>query len=349
MKFYDLQKTLSYNCNINAIFGHRSIGKTYTLLLHCVNAFIKHGHTMAYVRRYDNDLKTVKPHIFDDIAGHESMAGYEFKCVGNEYYIRKQTPDEDGEWQLFCYLLALSKFQKYKSMPFPNCKNIVVEEYLIENPRLTRYLSKEIDALVSIYITIARYCNDVKMFLVSNVGDIVNPLFRWLGIDNEPKRGYTTYTLGTLEDGSTVKVLLHYVFDKVISRQTSNTVGAVIASSTDYAAVANANEFRGTEQYYIDKKTSRARVEYCLTFRGDAFTLWCDYSTLVYYITSGTVKDAHTVALTFQDFRPNMAAIDFNNKRLRMLLRLYSNGCIYFADVSTREKFLDMLRLCGIR
>ena len=346
MKFYDLQKTLSYNCQINAIFGHRSIGKTYTLLKHCVRRFLKHGEKMVYVRRYDNDLKMVKAYIFDDIASDPALKDYEFKCVGYDYYIKRIDSDE---WLLFCTLVALSKFQKYKSRPFPDYKYIIVEEYLIENPRLTRYLNNEIDALISVYITVARYNNDVKMFLLSNVGDIVNPLFRWLDINDEPKKGYSKHKLGTLDDGTDVNVLIHYVFDEIISRQTANTVGSVLASTSSYANVAITNQFSGANDYYIAKKTARAKCEYALKFRNTTFTLWCDYKTFIYYINRQVVDGCYTYSLTTEDFRPNMAAIDLSKNRLKTLHRLYSNGCIYFDSPATREQFLNMLKLCGIR
>ena len=57
LQFYSLDEILKRKAQYNVIFGERSNGKTYAVLLHGLKNFVKTGKQIAIVRRYDDDIK----------------------------------------------------------------------------------------------------------------------------------------------------------------------------------------------------------------------------------------------------------------------------------------------------
>ena len=53
-KYWDISKTLSYNCLFNFIYGIRGAGKTYTGLQHYVKRYLRTGKRFMYLRRTED-------------------------------------------------------------------------------------------------------------------------------------------------------------------------------------------------------------------------------------------------------------------------------------------------------
>lgn len=56
MKYYNTNAIDKKNATYNVIFGERSNGKTYALLLKGLKNYLKTGEQMAYVRRWKKIL-----------------------------------------------------------------------------------------------------------------------------------------------------------------------------------------------------------------------------------------------------------------------------------------------------
>ena len=56
MKYYSTAAIDKRDATYNVIFGERSNGKTYALLLKTLKAYAKNGAQMAYVRRWKEDI-----------------------------------------------------------------------------------------------------------------------------------------------------------------------------------------------------------------------------------------------------------------------------------------------------
>ena len=56
VKFYSLEPILKKNCVYNVIFGERSNGKTYSVLLHGLTEYCTNGGQLAIVRRWKEDI-----------------------------------------------------------------------------------------------------------------------------------------------------------------------------------------------------------------------------------------------------------------------------------------------------
>ena len=65
--WYDVRKTLSYNCLFNFVIGNRGCGKTYSCKKWAVDDYLKNGNEFIYLRRYDSELDLVKKSFFNDL------------------------------------------------------------------------------------------------------------------------------------------------------------------------------------------------------------------------------------------------------------------------------------------
>ena len=104
-KFYDPSRAISYNAPLTLVMSMRSYGKTYGFTREAIKDWMRDRSEFVYVRRYETELKTAAPKLFDDIAAHNEFPGYIFKMVGYEGYIAKSPLDEDEkpDWQPLCH------------------------------------------------------------------------------------------------------------------------------------------------------------------------------------------------------------------------------------------------------
>lgn len=61
MSYYDYHKIISYNCPLNILIGERGVGKSYGAKKYVIKKFVKDKSKFMYLRRYDNELKSVFP------------------------------------------------------------------------------------------------------------------------------------------------------------------------------------------------------------------------------------------------------------------------------------------------
>ena len=76
MKYYNTDKIDKHNATYNVIFGERSNGKTYALLLRSLKQYVKDGSQMAYVRRWKEDITGRSASgkiVIKDEDGHNSI------------------------------------------------------------------------------------------------------------------------------------------------------------------------------------------------------------------------------------------------------------------------------------
>ena len=75
MHFYSLEKVISYNIPVNIIITERGYGKSYSVKDYVIQRYLKHNEQFLYIRRYENELKSVFEHgsagsqkdFFDDL------------------------------------------------------------------------------------------------------------------------------------------------------------------------------------------------------------------------------------------------------------------------------------------
>ena len=203
--YYSLDNILARKAQYNVIFGERSNGKSYSVLLYGLKQFIAHGKQTAIVRRYDDDIKGGKADSFYDAI----IANGEIERLTNgqwnkvRYYNRRfflARHDENLDKDVydntpFAFTFAINTATRYKSNSYPDVTTICFDEFLDRK----WYLPNEIADFMSIISTIVRQRDDVTIFMLGNTVNKSCPYFTEMGLKHVPdmKQGVIeVYTYG---------------------------------------------------------------------------------------------------------------------------------------------------------
>lgn len=190
IKYYSLDEILKHNAQYNMIFGERSNGKTYSVLLYALKKFVSTGEQFAYVRRFEEDIRGSRGDtIFDALnVNHEveklTNGKYTFIRHKNRvFYLgyHDDTLDKDIlDTKPFAFSFAVNIASRYKSTSYPGITTICYDEFL----ERTYYLPNEFADFMSIISTIVRTRDNVKIFMLGNTVNKSCPYFSEMGLSN---------------------------------------------------------------------------------------------------------------------------------------------------------------------
>ena len=219
IKYYSLKHILEYNATYNVIFGERSNGKTYAVLKYAFEEYIKTGHQLAIVRRWDEDFvgaqsaRTCYDGLMNNGKGVNDIAKISKGLyTGVEYYagryyltvLDETTQKSKRTDKVIALAFSLTGSEHYKSGSYPNIKYIFFDEFMTRK----FYLPNEFTYWTSIVSTIVRTNADVKIFMCANTVNKYNCIyFTEMGltrVKNMEKGQIDLYTYG--QSGTTVAV-----------------------------------------------------------------------------------------------------------------------------------------------
>ena len=189
------------------------------------------------------------------------------------------------------------------------------------------------------------------MYLLGNTCNLMMPLFLFLNINEEPKSGVTQFRKRVNIDGEMkqVRFLIDYVKDgELIDQVKKSTFGALVSGSEEEQVIINA-EFSNGGKLFIEKKTAVSKFHYGFSFKNKRYGVWCDLNEGKWYINKKIPSDGVMFALTAKDMRPNLMLIEQATPFLKNLRRLYGYGMVFFDSPNTREGFIDLIRMIGLR
>lgn len=213
--FYSLDNILTRKAQYNVIFGERSNGKSYSVLLYGLKQYVAHGKQTGIVRRFEDDIKGGKADSFYD--GIISNGEIERLTNGRwnkvRYYNRRfylARHDENLDRDIydntpFAFTFAINTATRYKSNSYPDITTICFDEFLDRK----WYLPNEFADFMSIISTIVRQRDDVTIFMLGNTVNKSCPYFTEMGLKHVPemKQGVIeVYTYGN----SDLKVAVEY-------------------------------------------------------------------------------------------------------------------------------------------
>ena len=186
--YYNTKKIDKKQATYNLIFGERSNGKTYALLKKALLEFIKTGSQMAYVRRWQEDIRGRRGSrlfagINDNDVVNKATKG-EFTGVhywAGKFYLCNY--DKKGkviyhDSNIIGFTFALSDTEHDKSTSFPNIKTIIFDEFLTAKT----YLVDEFVLFMNTVSTIVRKRDDVKIYMLGNTVNKYCPYFNEMGL-----------------------------------------------------------------------------------------------------------------------------------------------------------------------
>ena len=119
LKYYDWERTLSYDADVTMVIGARGIGKTFGLRMQCIRDFIRDGSRFCEIVRFKNSLSVVSDGYYDRLSALPEFEGYMFKTDSRYAWIAER-PEEGKKsmWRKAGYFVALSDGQIKKMVTF---------------------------------------------------------------------------------------------------------------------------------------------------------------------------------------------------------------------------------------
>lgn len=332
--YFDGSKIMSYNAPVNIIVGERSEGKTYWFKRKGIKNFLRDGSTWVYLRRHDSIFKKTlnKRPFFGDVA--EEFPNHEFKVDGRDMLIRKQS---SKGWQVFGHFAALSQAQTFKGTTDPTCTMLVYDEFINEH-KVPPYLPNEPDILMNYWETLDRREDRVRIFMLANAADLVNPFFLSWGITLE-KPGITRYRNGLL--------VVQWDDNPGFAAHAANSNIGKFTAGSGYDDYARGNFFINSGDEFIESKSKTARALCCFRFRSQNFGIWIDSKQGRFYVSKKVTNEMPVYALTTDDHRPNLIMLEQADPFIKSVVQHYRFGQLFFDSPAIREQFMTALRLLG--
>lgn len=332
--YFDGSKILSYNAPVNIVIGERSEGKTYWFKRKGIRNYLHDGSTWVYCRRHDSIFKKTlnKRPFFGDVANE--FPNIEFKVDGREMRLRREG---SKTWETFGHFAALSQAQTYKGTTDPTCTMLVFDEFINEH-KVPPYLPDEPTILMNYWETLDRREDRVKIIMLANAADLVNPYFlEWNIILDKP--GIRRYRNGLL--------VVQWDDNPAFATHAADSNIGRFTAGTGYDDYARGNIFIGSGNEFIENKTPSARPICCLVFRKQKYGIWVDGKQGKIFVTKKITNDMTVYALTTDDHRPNLIMLEQADPFLKSIVQHYRYGVLFFDSPATRESFMNALRLLG--
>lgn len=327
--WYDIGKTLTYNCLFNFIIGNRGCGKTYAAKKRAIKLFLEKGTQFVYLRRYKEELDQTADSYFNDILVNEEFEGVTIKHQNGQYLINDKVAG---------YSMALTKAKDYKSISFPLVYFIIFDEFLIEDNGYARYLKNEVEQFLSFYMSIDRYRGCTVFFLANSVS-MINP--------------YTLYWDLQLPYGSNIvrkgDVLLQLVQDEEYIQERKQTRFGKLIEGTSFAEYAIENKFQDDNKTFIMPKTEKAQHKFSFAYNGEKFGVWLDYSEGKYFVSADIDPSCvFEYAITVDDHTPNTMLLSRIGKTIyfRSFIDNYKMGNVYFESQKIKNIVYEVIKLC---
>lgn len=225
-KYFTLDDIKKYKAMYNVIFGIRSNGKTYSVLLESLDNFKKSKciNQTAMMRRYLDDIMPSKMGtIFNALVKNGEIAK-RFKGDGDwsyvKYYMRRfylakkvtrtlndgRIIEEEVVMEKpFMYVFAITEEEDYKQNSFPDINLIIYDEFIAR----TGYVKGEFIMFMNLVSTIKRDRLDVTIYMIGNSISYTCPYFIEMGLKHirQMKQGQIdVYTYGDTD----LKVAVQY-------------------------------------------------------------------------------------------------------------------------------------------
>lgn len=344
------------DADFNLIIAQRELGKSFGAREQTLRDYRDNKERCVDVVRYKDDVQIAITDFYSDVVANTTdkklktwLDNMEFNTQGNQIFIREKSDGKTKpKWDLIMRMIPLSKATRYKMATMDNLRRVLFDEALIDKSidTYTRYLPNEYKLLQNLVGTLQRYSRKdaqghprLRVYLMGNAVDLINPYFAALGINDRPPFGYRWFK------NKTWFFAYPDPADYAIKSKAAQLAEKMTDSAGDYG-----NRFDAANDQFIGRKPATARFEFGVACSGELFGVWSDHKGGYYYVNRKVPKDAQAVfALTTADNRPNYIVAKSANKTLKGLSDLYCFGCVKFDTPGTREKFNDVLTLYGVR
>lgn len=281
--FWDINKTLSYDCLFNFIVGNRGGGKTFGCKNYVIKRYLKYGEQFVYLRRYANELRLNKD-LWRDIS--KFYPEHELTQKGDQYSINGGVAGNG---------FSLSTADKYKSISYDGVTNIIFDEFIVENRR-AGYLNDEVIKFFDAYETIARM-RDVRVFFLANAVSVINPYFTYFDLEYPREAGF--YRKGD--------ILVERVENQEYIEAKKATRFGQITLGSEYQQYSLQNQFLMDTDSFIERKTGNLTPVANLVSVSSRYGVWRGRGLL--YISDDPAPDVLDIAINPKAFNDTNLSI----------------------------------------
>ena len=337
MHYYNYNRILSYNVPVNILIGERGCGKSYGAKKYVIKQFLKNRSPFLYLRRYENELKSVfekdpknPKDFFDDIK--EEFKEHNLVAKRRKFYI-------DDE--CFGYAKRMTEAQDLKSSVYQNVKTIIIDEYPIEKNK-RYYLPDEGMILLGIFDSIIRNRSDVKIFILGNAVE---------GIEYSPLFSFFDLTMPYNNDIKLFKdntILLQYMNNEEFRKDRENTLIGKLAKGTKYEEYALKNKILDKNSNFIEKKKGTSKFSFAFTYNSNIYGVWNDFKEGKIYVSFDYLKNTPFMfSMTLRDHTPNTMMFNAMKKYSfwKDFLTNYRLGNVYFENQKIKHDVYELIKI----
>lgn len=367
MRFYSLDRILKEDAEYYMIFGERSNGKTFQVLLYALEKYFRGEGQLGIIRRWEEDfvgsqsMRTCYKSLECDANGvnhiarlsHNLYNGVEY--YGGVYYLTQYDKEKDitrKTDKIIARAFAITSAEHYKGSSYPDITTILFDEFMTRK----LYLPNEWVDLCSIFSTIIRSRDGVKIFMCANTVNKYGCIyFEEMGlyrIKDMEQGTIDVYDYNT-EDGHTMKVAVEWT-DSVAKNKPSNKYFAFKSERLKMVTQGawEMDFYPHCPEKYVPKDIA---FIYFVQFEGK--TLQCEIivkpnKTFTFIHRKTTpLKDADRdmIFTTEYDTRYNYfrKLTKPRNDAQRKLLWYYANDKVYYQDNDVGEIMRNYLQWCN--
>lgn len=358
MKYYSSSNIDKKNATYNVIFGERSNGKTYALLLKAIKNYVKCKKQFAYVRRWKEDVTGRRASQL--FAGHiendeiSKATGGEFTgihYISGKFYLCTYDDNKKavyGDTDIIGFAFALSDVEHNKSTSYPNIDNIIFDEFLTN--RL--YLQDEFVLFMNTVSTIVRRRTDVKIYMLGNTVNKFCPYFKEMGLNNIPNMKQGSIEVYAYGD-STLTVAVEYCKASQPSKAEAHKYFAF--DNPKLSMITGGSWELAMYPHLMTKyKPKDILLTYFIDFNDNLYQ--CEIinvgDSLFTYIHEKTTELQNTntdlvFSLEYSD-RPNYNRNIFNPTRkvFKKIASFYFNDRVFYQNNSVGDAISNYLKIC---
>lgn len=331
--YYSLDKALSYNALFYFIIGERGVGKSFNAKKFCINDFINHNHQFIYLRRYKEELDLACQSFFDDLKSAGLFEDHLFEVKGGKKMTKFYMDDE-----LIGYGIALSTSNILKSTAFPEVKNIVFDEFILDVGNY-HYLKNEITKTLDCYETVFRL-REGRMFFLGNSVSIDNPYFNYFNLTLPYNSEFKVFN-----DGA---IVVNYIKNLEYREKKRNSRFGKLIDGTDYGRYAIDNEMLRDNNDFIEKKGKNPKFWNNVIINGKKFGIWHNTENGRVYVSEDYEPNSKfSIAFSINDHTPESKYVSIRqNSYIKVLLEYYKNADLYFENMKVKNEFMKIIRKC---
>lgn len=324
--YWDINKPLSYDRLFNFIIGNRGGGKTYGALKWCVNRWTKTGEQFIYLRRYETEVKAVKPSLFQAL-NHE----FDNRLITGKTNTLAYVGTEENTYPMG-YIFALSKMSNIKSFNMEDVSTIIFDEFLIDKGA-THYIREEAQVFLNFYETVARMRNVRVLFLANSVS-IINPYFSY-------------FRLKIPEEGiwANGDVLVEMVRNEEYVNEKRKTRFGRLIENTNFAEYSIENKFVLDRDSFVCKRSGKSYPYLGFRAQGNSYVMWRCPDMGCYYFQRGEIPaKTRILALTVEDHDEKTELIDKSTTYcLDLIVMFFRRGLMRFDSIQSKNVFQEIL------